>query len=81
MKRSALVLLAIVAVIGLVVWAGFANLRARRAVMQQQQASAGVLRQDVPGTPGAMDTEGAPSPLKSKAAPAFAMDFRAGNWG
>jgi len=75
-KRSVLVLVAMVAVISLVLWAGWHNLRARRLTLQLKQEDHAVLMPDVKETPGEgpMDiTSGAPSPLLHKPAPQFAL--------
>jgi thiol-disulfide isomerase/thioredoxin len=75
-KRSALVLAAMVAVISLVLWAGWHNLRARRLALQKQQEEHVLLLPDVPQKPGdeAIDTKtDAPSPLLHKPAPEFKL--------
>jgi thiol-disulfide isomerase/thioredoxin len=73
MKRSVLVLAAMLAVVGVVIWAGAKNLRARRAAMQaQEQAHLVVVPAGPDGAPP-MDTHGGPSPLLHKPAPVFAL--------
>ncbi len=76
MKRSALVLAAMVAVISLVVWAGWHNLRARRLALQKQQEEHVLMLPDVPQKPGdeAIDAKtDSPSPLLYKPAPQFTL--------
>jgi thiol-disulfide isomerase/thioredoxin len=82
--RKALLLLAMVAGLGLVVWSGVHNLRARRRAMQMQEET----RVDL--LPGAADSAGSgagetatekeagDSPLKGKAAPAFTLEDLSG---
>ena len=75
-KRSVLVLGAMVVVISLVLWAGWHNLRARRLALQQQQEEHVILMPDVKQAPGdaQMDTkDGDISPLRHKQAPAFTL--------
>jgi thiol-disulfide isomerase/thioredoxin len=65
-----------VAVISVVLWAGWHNLRARRLALQKQQETQAVLKPDMPMKPGdaPMDTStDAPSPLLHKSAPAFTL--------
>ena len=75
-KRSVLVLVAMVAVVAAVVWAGAHNLKARRARMQAQEERQAAMMPDIKQAPGdeAMDTvHGAPSPLQHKPAPPFTL--------
>jgi thiol-disulfide isomerase/thioredoxin len=75
-KRSLLVLIAMVVVISLVLGAGWHNLRARRLALQKLQEDHAMMMPDVHQTPSdiQMDsTYGAPSPLLHKAAPEFAL--------
>jgi thiol-disulfide isomerase/thioredoxin len=75
-KRSALVLLAMVAVISVVLWAGWHNLRARRLALQQQEDHV-MLMPDVVRNPGDAPMDpltGSPSPLVNKPAPAFTLE-------
>ncbi len=76
MKRSALVLVVMVAVIAAVFWAGVHNLRARRARMQAQEQREAAMMPDMKLPPGEepMDANGnAPSPMQHKPAPAFTL--------
>ncbi|MDP9039984.1 MAG: TlpA family protein disulfide reductase [Acidobacteriota bacterium] len=76
MKRSALVLVIMVAVVAAIVWAGARNLRARRQKMQAQEERQSAMMPDVKLKPGEapMDSNGnAPSPLLHKPAPAFKL--------
>jgi thiol-disulfide isomerase/thioredoxin len=71
-----LVLVAMVAVISLVLWAGWHNLRSRRLALQKMQENHVMLTPDTPPNPNEprMDDKwGAPSPLLHKAAPAFTL--------
>jgi thiol-disulfide isomerase/thioredoxin len=85
--RKGLLLLAMAAGLGLVVWSGVHNLRARRAAMQAQEetrvdllpgsadaagSGGGSAGSSAGGTP--TEQEAGPSPLKGKAAPAFTLD-------
>lgn len=75
-KRSAMVLAAMVAVIAVVLWAGWHNLRARRARMQAQEEREAAMMPDMKQAPGVapMDSEtGAPSKLRHQAAPQFTL--------
>jgi thiol-disulfide isomerase/thioredoxin len=83
--RKALLVVAMVAGLGLVVWSGVHNLRARRQAMQQQEqtrvdllpgAGSAAGTGSAGGTPTEM--EAGDSPLKGKAAPAFTLDDLAG---
>ncbi len=80
MKRSALVLVAMVAVIAVVLWAGWHNLRERRRLMEKLQNEHVVLVPDSAGSAagssgagGSAATYGQPSPLRNKPAPAFTL--------
>ncbi len=76
MKRSAVVLVAMVAVISLVLWAGWHNLRARRLALQKQQEEHVLLLPDVAQERGdaPMDASGgSPSPMLHKPAPEFKL--------
>jgi thiol-disulfide isomerase/thioredoxin len=71
-----LVLVAMVAVISLVLWAGWHNLRARRLSLQKMQDDHAMLMPDVAEAPGEapMDAStNSPSPLRNKPAPAFTL--------
>jgi len=75
-KRSLLVLVAMVAVISLVLWAGWHNLRTRRLAMQKQQEDRPMIMPDVKVTPNDRQIDvqsGSPSPLRHKPAPAFTL--------
>ena len=65
-----------VAVVALVLWAGWHNLRARRIRMQMQEERESAMMPDMklaPGTAPMDSTAGAPSPLRHKDAPAFTL--------
>jgi thiol-disulfide isomerase/thioredoxin len=75
-KRSVLVLVAMVAVVAAVVWAGAHNLRARRARMQAQAEREAAMMPDIKAPPGQAPMDnvlGAPPPLQHKAAPQFTL--------
>lgn len=75
-KRSALVLAAMVAVVAVVLWAGWHNLRARRLKMQAEAEHESAMMPDMKEAPGEapMDSEtDAPSKLRDKQAPAFTL--------
>jgi thiol-disulfide isomerase/thioredoxin len=75
-KRSGLVLVAMVAVVSLVLWAGWHNLRERRLIMQKQQDEHVVLMPDMPvsaPTDEPANVLQPASPLLHKAAPEFAL--------
>jgi thiol-disulfide isomerase/thioredoxin len=75
-KRSGLVLLAMVAVISLVLWAGWHNLRERRLALQKQEEDHVMLVPDVAQSPGEAPMDArtdSPSPLLHKPAPEFKL--------
>lgn len=75
-RRSVLVLVAMVVVVGAVVWAGARNLRARRARMQMQEERESAMMPDIKPAPGEeqMDSvHGAPPALQHKPAPQFTL--------
>ena len=82
MKRSGLVLAAMVVGVALLLWAGWHNLRERRLAMQAANANRIVLTKDVPGqsaAAGAMGgSENPAALLKGKAAPGFTLVDTAG---
>ena len=73
MARRAAVFIFVVAVLGLFVWAGVYNLRARRAAIQQQRQL--TLTKDTGSMP--LDDSGGPAPqgltLRGKSAPGFSL--------
>ena len=77
MKRSVLVLTAIVLGVSLLLWAGWHNLRERRLAMQAANANHVVLTKDVPGQTAAVGaTGGGENPttiLRGKMAPGFTL--------
>ncbi|NYF79479.1 thiol-disulfide isomerase/thioredoxin [Granulicella arctica] len=74
MKRSALVVVLLIAGISLMLWAGWHNLRERRLAMQKAQESHVILTPAAPAQGGAQATESNPEPqLRGKAAPAFTL--------
>jgi thiol-disulfide isomerase/thioredoxin len=74
MKRSALVVVALVLGISLMLWAGWHNLRERRLAAQHAQEAHVVLAPVVPGQQGTQSSDGdAPPQLRGKAAPAFTL--------
>jgi thiol-disulfide isomerase/thioredoxin len=74
MKRSALVVVALVVGVSLMLWAGWHNLRERRLAMQRAQESRVVLAPVVPGQQGTQGSDAdAPPQLRGKAAPAFTL--------
>lgn len=74
MKRSALVVIALIAGISLMLWAGWHNVRERRLALQKAQENRVVL---APASPGDGATQGgdagAPPQLRGKAAPGFTL--------
>ncbi len=74
MKRSALIVIALIAGVSLMLWAGWHNLRERRLTLQKAQENRVML---APGASGKGEIEGgdseAPPQLRGKAAPAFAL--------
>ncbi len=74
MKRTAGVVVVMVAGICLMLWAGWHNLRERRLALQKAQENHVVLVPDTGGqAPDATSTEAAVEPLKGKFAPAFTL--------
>lgn len=74
MKRSALVVVVLIAGISLMLWAGWHNLRERRLAMQKAQESRVVLAPVVPGQQGTQGAETeAPPQLRGKPAPPFTL--------
>ena len=86
MMRKGLLLLAMAAGLGLVVWSGVHNLRARRQALQAQEGARVDLVPDGAGAGSAAGTAGdtptekmaGDSPLKGKAAPAFTLEDLSG---
>jgi thiol-disulfide isomerase/thioredoxin len=74
-KRSGLVLLTMVAVIAVVLWAGWHNLRERRKAMQEMSDSGKiVLTKDGAGAAASGDAgPDGPSPMRGKVAPGFEL--------
>lgn len=74
MKRSALVVVVLIAGISLMLWAGWHNLRERRLALQKAQENQVML---MPASPGDSATQGTDSEalpaLRGKAAPAFTL--------
>ena len=74
MKRSALVLTAIVAGICLMLWAGWHNLRERKMALERAQESHMVMPPKSGAAPAASaDTDAKEASLEGKAAPAFTL--------
>jgi thiol-disulfide isomerase/thioredoxin len=71
MKRSALVVVVLIAGISLMLWAGWHNLRERRLALQKAQENRIVLTPAKPGE--SADSEPQPSALRGKAAPSFTL--------
>lgn len=69
MKRSALVVVVLIAGISLMLWAGWHNLRERRLALQKAQEN----RVTLTPAPGGTADADAPPPLTGKAAPAFTL--------
>jgi thiol-disulfide isomerase/thioredoxin len=74
MKRSALVVVMLIAGISLMLWAGWHNLRERRLALQKAQENRIVLSPGAAAQSGAQDAESdAPAALRGKVAPAFTL--------
>ena len=77
MKRSALVVVALVLGVSLMLWAGWHNLRERRLALQRAQENHIVLAPVVPGQQGSQSAQGsqtdAPPQLRGKLAPPFTL--------